>query len=198
MIGIIIVYSLHTLIENIRIERMLAEFKETANVVVYALDEDIEFTFTQNDILLNRQSGHDILIIRDIITFYTGGHSALVINEDGTETIEVFGYQGYDDTVRVYENDWITYESEVIGVRTRPITLDYELYLGRKYDWFPYLPNKQKYCTELISDTYQVAGVNLDYDYGIVTVNDIILSGNTELYLYKEIVDGFVYIYWED
>lgn len=195
---LIILYSTHTLVETIRIEKMLSDFKENANVEVYDLSEDIDFIFEQNDILLNRKSGHDNLILRDIITFYTGGHAALVTDEAGTKTIEVFGYKGYDTFVNEYDNDWITYEAEVIGLRTKPVTLDFTLFIGRGYDWFPYLPNKQKYCTELITDTYSMVGINLDYDYGIATVNDIILSSKTELYLYKEIKDGKVYIYWED
>ena len=98
--------------------------------MVYELDEEINFTFKQNDILLNRKSGYRNLFIRDIISFFTGGHSALVIDEAGFETIEVFGYSDQFDYVKVYENDWIQNELEVIGVRTKAVELDYEQYRG--------------------------------------------------------------------
>ena len=50
----------------------------------------------------------------------------------------MFGYSDQFDYVKVYENDWIQNELEVIGVRTKAVELDYEQYLGRKYDWFPF------------------------------------------------------------
>ena len=76
----LVIYTTHTFVESITIERQLKEFKETANVLVYELDEEINFTFKQNDILLNRKSGYRNLFVRDIISFFTGGHSALVID----------------------------------------------------------------------------------------------------------------------
>ena len=195
---LIVVYSAHTFIETIAIENRLQKFKESANVEVYELGEEIDFTFKQNDILLNRKSGHDNLIIADIITFYTGGHSAVVTDVEGKKSLEVYGYSDYYNYVREYDNDWIQNEIEVIGMRTSEVELDFSLYLGQPYDWVPFIPNNWKYCTELITDTYKEAGVQIDYDYGIVTVNDIILGRNVEMFLYKEIKDGLVYIYWED
>lgn len=194
----ILIYSGLAFIENVVIELKLNKFKESANVVVYELDDEYDFQFKQNDILLSRQSGHKNLLIRDIISFYVGGHAGLVIDPAGTKTIEVLGYEGYEDIVKVYENDWITSSIEVIGLRSFDAKLNYTQFLGQDYDWYPYLPNNDKYCTELITATYKEAGYNLDYDYGIATVNDIILSGNTRIFLYKEIRDNLVYIYWED
>lgn len=195
---ILLIYSGHTFVETIVIEKQLANFKDTANVEVYELEDDIEFEFKMNDILLNRKSGHKNLIIRDIITFFTGGHSALVSSEDGLKTIEVFGYSDQLNYVSEYDNDWVQNEVEVIGLRTENADLNFTEYIGRKYDWYPYLPNKAKYCTELITDTYQNVGIHLDYDYGIATVNDIIISSKTDIFMYKEIRDGLVYLYWED
>ncbi len=194
----LVLYSLMALFESIKIEMMLHDFKEQANVVIYELDDEIDFTFKQNDILLSRKSGHPNLVIRDIISFYVGGHAGLVIDETGTKTIEVYGYEGLDNTVHIEENDWIKTAIEVLGVRTEEVVLDYDQFIGQNYDWVPFFPNNNKYCTELITATYNNTGLQLDYDYGIVTVNDMILSKDVELFLYKEIKDNKIYIYWED
>jgi len=194
----IVLYSTHTFVETMVIEKQIADFKKTANVTVYAIGEEIDYSFLQNDILLNRKSGHPNLIIRDIITFFTGGHSALVIDELGLKTIEVYGYSDQVNVVAVYENNWLKDQVEVIGLRTSQVELEYDLYIGEKYDWFPFLPNNAKYCTELITDTFSEVEMRLDYDFGIATVNDIILSKNTNIFLYKEIENNLVYLYWED
>ncbi len=194
----LVLYSLMAWFESIKIEMMLQDFKENANVIVYDLDDEIDFTFSQNDILLSRKSGHSNLLFRDIISFYVGGHAGLVIDESGEKTIEVYGYDGLDNTVHIEENDWINTAIEVIGLRTVEVELDYTLFIGQNYDWIPFFPNNNKYCTELITATYKNTGLQLDYDRGIVTVNDMVLSKDVELFLYKEIKDNKIFIYWED
>ncbi|XMB86220.1 hypothetical protein RJG79_00030 [Mycoplasmatota bacterium WC44] len=199
----ICLYTFHTVFETYLINKQLDDFKNMAvydysegNINYYIVESNVSSNNT-GDILLSRKSGNPNLLLRDMISFYVGGHAAVIINEE--ETIEVFGNLQSENLVRIYENDWLDTETEVIGMKVEGnYEFNFTKYLNQTYNWFPFYDNPNKrYCTDLVSKIYSEAGINVNYDLGIVTVNDIIISKNTSIYLYKEIVKDEINIYYK-
>ncbi|QVK21241.1 hypothetical protein KHQ82_02620 [Mycoplasmatota bacterium] len=197
------VYILHTMVETFLINKELLEFKEKAvyqetidDVNYYKIESNITLN-NYGDVLLSRKSGNPNLFLRDMISFFVGGHAAVILEDN--KTVEIFGNLDNDNIVKIYDNDWLENEIEVIGLRIdNEAKLNYEKYIDQTYNWFPFYDNPNKrYCTDLITKIYKGVNIDLNYDYGIVTVNDIIISNKTELYLYKEVNNNEVNIYYK-
>jgi len=194
---IIIIYSAHTLIESIIIENQIYTFKQKAvyektinGVNYYKVSGDD--SISPGDSFVSRKSGNDNMIIADIISFYVGGHAAFLVDEN--TTIEIYGNLDSDNIVMYQDNDWIETEIEVVGLKIDSEVLAHEKYLGQTYNWFPFYDNPNKrYCTDLLNKIYTQ---NINYDFGITTVNDIIISRRTKIILYKETIYDEINIYY--
>ena len=161
---VLLIYILHTVVETFIINKELNTFKQSAvyqytvdSINYYKVDSEGGLGMpvsNSGDVLVSRKSGNPNLIIRDLISFFTGGHAALVLEDN--KTIEIFGNLDQGNVVNIYENDWLETEREVIGMKVNNSqVLDYSLYIEQTYNWFPFYDNPAKrYCTDLITKIY--------------------------------------------
>lgn len=133
------------------------------------------------------------------------GHSALVINNDASQTIEITGNDvDGNNTVRIWENSWYddliedTKEYAVLRVKnTDEDTIDNVVAssrekLGMPYNYSIIFNTKNSfYCTDLVSRVYKENKINIDYDGLISTGADMIMSKHTYLVYYRlRVVEG--------
>ncbi len=156
------------------------------------------------DILTTRLAAIDIPVINEGITFYVGGHAGLCAfpyqdqekSLTVNNTIEVTGF-GDDITVgRGFKKSWFIddyYEIMAYRVDTsvenRFKAFNQALsYFGESYNYsFIFNTENKKYCSDLVSQSYNYAGINLNPDYVATTVLDLMASKNTYLTYYSRV-----------
>ncbi len=130
------------------------------------------------------------------------GHSGLVIDDEGKETIEITGNMtSEENVVQLWDNTWVYEDSP--GIKTPQIALlrlkntteeqrnkiaSYaNSKIGYKYNYtFLFNRNKSFYCSDLISRSVSAAGINVNYDYLATTGSDMLVSDETYIIYYKE------------
>lgn len=128
------------------------------------------------------------------------GHSAIVINEDASQTIEITGNDvNNNNFVRIWDNTWYddlileTLEYAVIRVKNiNNETIDNVINtasekINKPYNYsFIFNTKNSYYCTDLVSRSYLENGIKIDYDGLTTTGSDMILSKNTYLIYYRK------------
>ncbi|MFA5748955.1 MAG: hypothetical protein WC927_02510 [Bacilli bacterium] len=171
---------------------------------VLTFEENLEYIGSAGDIILtNRNPATNIPVLTLIISYFAKyfyvGHST-VNAIDPRLTYEVVGNDEISNEVRKVLNDWLYLDyntRHIIGLRVKNINndlaKDVENYcddkIGYPYNYtFAFNRNNSYYCTDLISRAYHSANVGINYDYLGTTGNDLILSDNTYMIFYREVV----------
>lgn len=275
LLGIVYSFGVATY-ENIEVNNQIQSFKKRANQtptittmigeqVVYYYEVPRETSYEladtrsvfsntsktrpgiKGDILVARESPFpQIPVIHQFITYYFGGHSALVIDDNAiveatgmsvsiSEMFDMITHNGYGGTqsfaapVVISPNYWMeadfwsksdprneyyqgSFRNEFIVLRTKTseaeqqIAVDYavdKVEKGAFYNFLFFLDTKYKYyCTDIVSrayeDVYAQTGkkVRINDDGFITSANDLILSKDTYMTIYKETIKGEQHIYY--
>lgn len=168
---------------------------------------------SSGDILTSLYSPLNSKILRNFVEFYFGGHAAIV---DGYDLIETTGLaENMEDNVVIESyNDWLlpenTKRSEFIGIKVKDASYEdrkqayqnAKAKLGEPYNYtFVFNTKKSHYCTDLVSKSYyQVSKeYDLNQDLIAVTVQDLITSTDTYIFMYKkQNNDGSYNVYYLD
>lgn len=219
---LLIIFLLNGVIENILIKGKIKSFTRGAELVevdvenglkLYAVSretldcslnkiDNVYYSGSNGDILLKKSSPFKgFPIVHELVGFFFGGHAGIV-TDDLKQTIEVVGNTS-NNKVSYYVNDWINLD-ECIGVRLKNKDIIDDVIdsckdkLGSKYN-YSFIFDNGYYCTELIEDSiYEIdkKGIN---DFGLTTINDIILSKNVEIcYYHYTDNNGIKHIYYID
>lgn len=129
------------------------------------------------------------------------GHSALVMNDSGSEICEVVGNEDNpkDNFVRIEDNTWIKGDIDspnILCLRVKDLTQEQKTTITsyaqhqadeqKRYNFlFPIKMTNKYYCTDLVSRSIEEAGINVNYDGFVTTGNDMILSKNTYIIYYR-------------
>lgn len=161
------------------------------------VDEEI-YPGYNGDILCSLKNEHYNKIVSSLFSFYFGGHAALVCN--GQKLFQTTGYSPTKENYATYdENNWL-YNHDIrfnfVGLKINATQQEKDLIVKEsvKLQYKPYnflfiFNNKNAYyCTDLIERLYkEYTKVNLNEDDVIVSVQDIIVSSYSSIFLYKEL-----------
>ncbi len=148
----------------------------------------------------------NVPVVNELITFFVGGHAALRAfpyqdndnNITKYDVIETTGLSEYEDGNVVEYTDgnyWmdINYKTRFIGLRVKATKEQKEAafkeslsYLGHPYNFtFLFNTKNTKYCSDIMSQAYKSVGIELNNDNGVTTIQDLIISKNTYISIYK-------------
>lgn len=171
----------------------------------------------EGDVIVGLKSAvTDVPFVDPAITFLFGGHAAFAtwnyedqnITMDNSMCIETTGNEESDNNIvqtdiRSYWDD-LNYRTEYIGLRVKT-SLDNKIIafnecvsmMNQKYNYsFIFNQKNQSYCSDLISKAYGKVGVNLNNDLLGTTVQDLIVSNNTYITIYKIVKNDVSYTYY--
>ena len=160
-------------------------------------DDNYSIPGNRGDILVELDSPFYIPVVKELQTHFAGGHALFTYGE---KILEVTGnIFKADNKVQYLENDYITNDglSNFVGLRVKNMTeqdyIDLDSYLqeqiGKKYNYLYFIDRKNKfYCTDLVSRAYESLnkGYNLNPTGGFVTVQDLVISDDTYIFMLKE------------
>lgn len=222
-------FSIDAHFENKEIKQMIQLFLNQPVTCTYSLRYDMNFckienknydvtpSFFKSNIDKQFYIGNkgDILIslesetkppLKQILTFYAGGHAALV--DDNGLLVEITGLNERSElnVVQNSYNYWLLdaktmkesfiLRDSFLALKVKTASLNQRniamqtaaSYLGQRYNYtFVLNTKKTHYCTDIVSKVYQKVGINLNKDGFITTTQDIVISKNTQIFLYKEI-----------
>lgn len=233
----IVVGALCTAItKNIYAEALISQFKKrgvldethsTNKVKYYPIDSNEERPTIQNyggtyypgnsgDILISLKSELDIPFIQDFISFFAGGHAAVVLGDyqDATssvtvdQTMESTGV-GNDANAGVSDKGdcWVDASpyDEVICLRVDTTEEQRNRILAEAmalsddpYNYaFIWDTKKKTYCSDLIQKIYRKQGFNLNKDGFTTSVYDLIVTSETYISYYHYVdYDGVRHVYY--
>ncbi|MCL2522137.1 MAG: hypothetical protein FWE36_04675 [Erysipelotrichales bacterium] len=163
-------------------------------------DSELLFPGMNGDLLVSLETPFpQIPIVNQLFPFFFGGHAAVSF---GPEIIDITGNFLRTDInyVRRSENDFITnYRLKTfIGLRIINATENdfeitnnfYKESIGMRYNYFfLFGRNSRTYCTDLIRKAWNQPGLSRNFQlYShrlFVSVQDLILSPDTEIFMYK-------------
>ncbi len=217
--------------EHIKIELTLQDFiskatliesESTSQIKYYEVKSDIEldapsYHYYNNrmvagapgDIILTRTSDIEIPFIQQGISFYVGGHAALLgydyysteVSFNESNTFEITGV-GSDitSTKRSSYSYFTTHYPEFFVYRVKTSAenrfkafINAMSYYGQSYNYtFIFNQKNTRYCSDLIKVAYEYVGVNLNYDGVATTVLDIMASPDVYLVFYSRIDENGV------
>lgn len=159
----------------------------------------------------------DIPIAYEFISFWWGGHAAIVgntTNEYGEpEIIEATAMSDTEENNAVTKtwNYWLyqEYRDSFIGLRIKGATnneyINYANWansqLGVPYNMtFIFNTKNTYYCSDLVSRGWATLGYNLNEDAIVTSINDIIYSKDTYIFFYKytDRGNGYQHIYYHE
>ena len=175
------------------------EYEDTSRRVLENFDNN-QIGYTGDIYLTSRNPVPSSASIKILSEFIWIGHSALVIDEEAKQTIEITGNDvNNDNVVKVWDNTWYddlieeTKEFAVLRVKntnvntTLNVVSSAKANIGKPYNYSIIFNTKNSfYCTDLITRSYKDNGINIDYDGLISTGVDMILSKNTYLVYYRQ------------
>ncbi len=169
-------------------------------------DKDKQFFVgSYGDIIISLESEMKS-VFKGAIDFYTGGHAALV--SDNGMVLEVTGLSkdSSKNVVRYSYNYWLYDQKTMLEkfimrdsflvLKVKNTTLQQrnkamlkaQSYLGQPYNYsFLFNTANSHYCSDLISKVYEVINKDLNEDGFVTTPQDIVVSKDTQIFLYKEI-----------
>lgn len=215
------------LIEQFKKRGVLDEAHSTSKLKLYPIDAGEErptlqksgssyYPGSTGDILISLRSELEIPFVQDFISFFAGGHAAVVLGEyedalgSVTEdmTIESTGI-GEDSNAttsdkRDYWVDMSPYD-EVICLRVNTTEEERKKVLteamaleGDPYNYSFICDTKKKsYCSDLVAKAYQSIGVNLNKDGFTTSVYDLVVTKETYISYYHYIdSDDCMHLYY--
>ncbi len=155
------------------------------------------------DIIVSKDAAITIPVIHELLSFFTGGHAAISafpysdykIRTYEHEAIEVTGF-GSNITVRKQsKNEWDMLYKEYMAYRVNTSLLNRKRafnraisFTGEEYNYsFMFELESKKYCSDLISRSYDYVGIDLNKDNVATTVIDIMASPDTYLCYYSRV-----------
>lgn len=155
------------------------------------------------DILISLKSEMEIPFIGDFVSFFAGGHAALVLGnyQDGIGyasdqfTIESSGLVEEDSIANILEKSYWAMGNPyktVIGLRVKMTEAERKTviaeamgYWGDPYNYSFLFDTKNKsYCSDLLSKIFSKIGINLNKDGFTTSIYDILLSNHTYISYY--------------
>lgn len=220
------VYS-RILVEDFKEKGVLNEEKSTNYIKIYEIESnEVIPTYTvfgsniapggPGDVLICLNSTIEIPIVRELVSFFAGGHASLVLDEvvdneiaaNSNTVIETTGLNQIDNfTIIDTKQSWINRSlfDEVIGLRVRMtekerkkvISKGISLY-GDPYNYSFIFDTKNKsYCSDLVYKSFNSIGINLNKDSFTTSVYDLIVSKETYIsYYHYYDNEGVKYIYY--
>lgn len=159
----------------------------------------------------------DIPIAYEFVSFWFGGHAAIITNEEhwygGNVIVEATGMSSdpeYNVVTETY-NYWLDYDYQYrdsfIGIRVKGATEEaYEKYADWAYEQvgmpynttFIFNTKNSFYCSDLVSRGWEEQGYNLNEDVIVTTINDIVSSNDAYIFFYKytDKGTGYQHIYY--
>jgi len=216
LIGSISYFTIDSNNENKQIQNKINQFKSNAsfyyhsdyystdfyrvkssNTPCFTIKENTIYPGYNGDILATLYNEMEIDIVSDVFSYYFGGHVALVV--EGDKLFQTTGKDSNDANKSDYvNNNWLhdnTLRSSFIGLRvnvdqtTRDNVVNHSKdYLNIPYNYsFIFNRKRSYYCTDLIQCLYEeYSDVSLKQNSIIVSVQDIILSEDVYIFMYKE------------
>lgn len=213
------------LIEQFKSKATLNEEASTDTVKIYTIPSDEErpvyqkygmayYPGSAGDIIITLRSELKIPLIQDIISFFAGGHAALVLGDyedyiDKTSIMNTVESSGLNDALNsadVFTMDyWREYEYPILGLRVKMTEQERDQVVSRglalegdPYNYSFLFETKNKaYCSDLVGKAFESVGVNLNKDGFTTSVYDLLLSGETYITYYRYFdADGIEYIYY--
>ncbi|MDE7263494.1 MAG: hypothetical protein K2N64_02375 [Anaeroplasmataceae bacterium] len=220
------VYS-DILIEQFKSKAIYQESESSDRKKVYAipsLEERPVFQKIGNDyypgetgdILITLQSELTIPFVRDIVSFFAGGHAAIVLGDyedlkDKTNSLYTVESSGLNEDLNLadtyYKRYWTDYPHPIIGLRVSTTEFDRAKVISRAlalvgdpYNYsFLFDTENKSYCSDLVGKAYASIGVNLNKDGFTTSIYDLLLSGETYMTYYRYFDTlGIEYIYYLD
>lgn len=169
------------------------------------------------DILISLKSEIKIPFVGEFISFFAGGHAALVVDEFSDYNISgnnqyVMESTGFGDYTNATVNSkyYLTTNhnyNEVIGLRIK-MTEDERVkvlasalsHIGDPYNYsFIYDTKNKSYCSDLVSKAYSSIGVDLNKDGFTTSVYDLLVSNDSFISYYHYFdSNGVKHIYYLD
>ena len=206
------------------------EFKDVANTRFYkvASNEERPTMFVKNktlypglagDIIVTLKSGFSDAFVDGFITFYAGGHAAMIsdnfydttqkINLDNTKSIEATGLStDGNNTCQIFDRSYWSRKSpytEVICLRVnmtdierREVISNINTFVGDDYNYsFLFNTINTSYCSDIMFKSFRKIGKNLNKDGFATTIYDLIVSGDCYISYYHYFDDaGIKHVYY--
>lgn len=217
------------LIEQFKARAELDEESSTSNVKLYKIESKEERPVLQKkgttilpgntgDILISLNSELNIPFIKEFVSFFAGGHAAMVLGEyqdflgkaDVDKTLESTGMNpGLNLSTMLSKQYWSTSHpyKEVIGLRVKTSEAERKKLIasvmaleGDPYNYsFLFDTKNTSYCSDLINKAYSSIGVNLNKDGFTTSVYDLLVSKETYIsYYHFYDNEGIKHIYYLD
>lgn len=213
-------------IENFKKRGVLQEDISSSTLKFYKIEtgEDLGYIKVGNtiypgnkgDVLVAKKSNIGVPVAEELITFFAGGHAALVVDNYKdysvsttiTDIIEATGMNDGDNysqtNNRAYWTNKEIYE-EVIVVRGNDmdekkkdevISNCFSL-LGDPYNYsFTFDIVNKSYCSDLISKSFKSVGIDFNKNGFWTTIYDLLVSSDCHISYYHYYKDGIKYIYY--
>ena len=213
-------------IEKFKAKAVLQEDLSSSTVKFYKVESNEELGYVKSgstilpgnkcDIVVSRKSIIPIPFVRDLVTFFAGGHAALVVDDYSDYNIyadlgTVLEATGMNEGLniselhnRYYWTDKAAYD-EVIVLRANNITDEQKdevisnamSLLDDPYNYsFTFDTVNKSYCSDLISKCFSKVGINLNKNGYWTTIHDLTASSDCHLAYYHYYKDGIKYIYY--
>lgn len=168
------------------------------------------------DIIITLKSEMDIPFVQDFVSFFAGGHAAIVLGSyadvlqsvDYSNTLESSGLNAEFNLADVYDKTyWLEYPYPIIGLRLNLTDEQKNMLVARtmamvdeSYNYSFLFDTKNKsYCSDLVSKVYSSIGINLNKDGFTTSIYDILISSETYISYYRYFdSNGVEYIYYLD
>lgn len=160
----------------------------------------------RGDIFVMPQSRMDYVpLFAEFTSYLFGGHAGVIV--DGESIVEALGGSVSEDSVYDNYNDLFIEERTVVGLRVKATKEERKKaastalsLVGKQYNyWFILNTKDSYYCTDLCARVYSGefdSNYNLDQTSFHTTVQDLMLSNDTEISFVKYKSNGKTYIYY--
>ena len=215
------------LIENFKSKAVYNEEASSSMLKVYVVPSDEErptverigkdyYPGNEGDILITLKSELEIPFVHEIVSFFAGGHAALVLGDyedeidkvDSMYTVESSGLNDDLNLADTYSKTyWKEYKYPVIGLRVRMTEEERTKVVARglalagdPYNYsFLFDTENKSYCSDLVSKAFDSIGVNLNKDSFTTSIYDLLVSGETYITYYRYFDNnGVEYVYYLD
>ncbi len=201
--------------KSVKYYKVSAKATEDASRKAYHKSGSTIYPGSKGDILVSTQATLVGPMTSGIVSFYVGGHAAIVVDEyfdyevSATirSSVEATGLnEGSNKSIidsRAYWTDDEPFseimalrvnltESEINEVVSNAIGL-----VGEDYNYsFLFDTDKKSYCSDIVTKAFSHVNVNLNKDSFATTIFDLIVADKTYISYYSYYSDGVMYVYY--
>lgn len=215
------------LIEQFKRNAVLDETISTSMVKIYKIPSNEKrecaqhngtefYPGNEGDILITLNSELEIPFIHEFISFFAGGHAALVLGDykdelDSVTNLNTVESSGLDEDLNLADIAstvyWTQYKHPVIGLRVRMTEEERKKVVSRgmalvgdPYNYsFLFDTNNKSYCSDLVGKAFDSIGVDLNKDGFTTSIYDLLVSSETYMTYYQYTDNnGVKHIYYLD